>query len=405
MTEYQEAETTRMPVAVVPRGGAPMPSMTAGENLLQLVVERKRALQVADFIREEAVARIKAEGTYGMDEPNVFSDWVNDVLADPDPGAYGVAAAEPAKAYSAYVATRLEDPFHVSYRAVRALSKRTNEEEANAFVHLRWRQELAWAQRIRTMNSAKEAVLAHGFLMNAARNPSREFADLAHAWDAAKEDGTFLRSASHGLTAHEIRHGNTMPLHKPVFLGMINQKRGEKLERMGLEKLSGAANAVKAIEQAEVRGVFAQKAANAARRTPLCRIMGIIGVAIETAREPDVLAADERRFLLELERGKVRCPTAGLPYNEFVDWLRATPAGEPPPAPRPYDDACHVLAQHLLRPSAWLASLPADYIHAGAMDGPTYRSWIHPIATREVSTPRDLVCSYGFHLARKAYRH
>ncbi len=382
-----------------------MTTMTAGENLVTLIVERKRTLQVAAFVREEAVARIKAEGTYGMDEPSVFSDWVNDVLADPDPRGYAAAAAEPAKAYSAYVATRLADPFHVSYRAVRALAKRTNEVEANAFVHLRWRQELAWAQRIRGMRSAKEAVLAHTFLRSAARNPSREFCDLAQAWDAAKEDGSFLRSSSHDLTAHEIRHGNKMPCHKPVFLGLTNQRKGEKLERMGLERLSGAANAARKVEEDEIRGVFASKAANAARRNPLCRIMGIIGVAIETARGPDLLVAEERRFLVELERGKVRCGTAGLPYNEFVDWLRATPAGEEPPPPQPYDDACHVLAQHLIRPSAWLAALPDDYIHAGAMDATTYRSWIHPIASREVPTPRDLVCSYGFHLARLTYRH
>ncbi len=378
--------------------------MDAGESMLALVKVRRQALQLAPFVREEAEARVKAEGVPGMDEGRLNTEWVNDVLADPDARAYEAASADPAGAYRGFLDQRIREPYHVTFRAMRALAQRVGATRANTFVHLRWWQEIAWAKRMRAFDSARTAVLAHSFLLQAARDPGRAFTELAAAWEVASLDGAYMRSPSHEMTEHAIRYGNALPAHTPVFLGLFATKLGENLDRMGLANLSRAAVHARQHEEAELRAVHARKAANAARRSPLSRIMGVIDVAIETGRSSNALVVDEGRFLVELERGRTPCATAGLPYSEFMDWLRAAPPAEDPGPPPPGTAVYQELTTLLARPLTWLGALPHDYQQAGASEVAVYQAWVGPVARREVPTPRDLVVDYGFHLVQRTYR-
>ena len=87
--------------------GEPPPDYAAAVALLK---ERKRRLEVADFVHARAAATVRAEGVPGMDEARVYLDWANDVLGDRERATFRLAAADPAKAYLAYVAERVAEP-------------------------------------------------------------------------------------------------------------------------------------------------------------------------------------------------------------------------------------------------------------------------------------------------------
>jgi len=373
-------------------------------GIVEFIKERRRVLEVAGFVHEEARRRISAEGVPGMDEAKLHLEWLNDVLADPDESAWASASSDPAVSYDAFLERRLADPYRVSYRAVRALERKIGPYDANKFVYLHWNQEVAWAQRLRASDCKRTAILSHMFLINAGKDTGKAFCELASAWETAWGRADFSRSISHGLTEHAIRDGQCLPEHVPVYLSLYEATRSSGIDRLPAAKIAEAALSAANVEAVRVRGALASKAAATARRTPLSRILGIIGVAAASRRDAATLWFDERRFLVEIEQGRVPCTTTGLPYTEFVNWLRAAAPGDPPGEPPPGHEAHRALHMVLTKPSSWLASLPADYAAAGATDAACYHAWIRPIASGAAPVPWDMAAAYGFHLSGRSFR-
>ena len=372
--------------------------------VLRLLLERKRRLDVADHVHKRAAATVKAEGVPGMDETRLFQDWQNDVLADRERATFTGAAADPGKAYLGYVAERVADPYHVSFRAVNALAKQAGEEEANTFVHVRWNQEMAWARRLRSAADDRVAVLAQLFLRSAAKEPGKAFAELAGAWSTAIEDIRFATAPEHHLSEGAIRALPDEVAYRPAFLRLYAIKHGANLDRMNEAQLSVAAAQARASEETERRGELSAASVAAARRSPLSRMLGVLDAAAETRRSSDVLVLDEARFLVEVARGRLPKVVRGLPYAEFIAWLRSNPPGPEPEPVAIGDEAHHAMARILSTPIYWLNKLPEDYEGVGCLDVDNFRDWANPIATGKAPVPRDPVADYGLHLVRRVYR-
>jgi hypothetical protein len=371
---------------------------------LRLLLERQRRLEVADHVHERAAAVLKADGVPGMDERRLFADWKNDIICDRERATFREAAADPAASYLGYVEGRIAEPYHVSYRAVRALAKQVDEDEANTFVHVRWHQELAWARRFRAGADDRVAVLSQLFLRAAAKDPCKAFADLATAWATAIDEIRFSTAPEHDLSESAIRALPGEVSYRPAFLRLYEIKHGSVLDQMKDGNLLAAAAQARSAEEADRRGDLAAGSVAAARRSPLSRLPGVISVAAETGRGSNALVRDERRFLSDLSRGRWPKVVRGLPYSEFLDWLRTTPP-EPEPAPVAIGDDEHLALTRLLAaPMSWLNNLPEAYRELDSHDVDTFREWAFPLSAGTAPVPLDAVADYGFHLVRKAYR-
>ena len=380
-----------------------VPPGVAAEHILSLIRDRSRNLSVPADTREIARAMVKDHGAPGMDEAKLFPDWKSDVLSDDEEGAYEAASAAPGKAYLEYVRTRLDDPFFVSFRAVRSLARKIGDDEANLFVHLRWRQEVAWAKRMRASRDARTAVIAHTFLMTAAKEPSKSFLDLAEAWVGAMADPAFSMSPTHAMTVSAIRASETEAAHVPAFQRLFALRHGSIIDKMTDARLVAASSHARSVEEAELRTAAARRSAAVARNSPLSRVIGVIEAARSTGRSSDELVSEERSFLRELEMGRVPGVHGGYPYADFIRWLRAPPSGVATESTKPGDVAYRNLTRLLNNPLSWLQSLPADYIDMQATTVSHYREWVDPFMAGSKPPPLDLVVDYGFFLVAKTF--
>ena len=113
---------------------------------------------------------------------------------------------------------------------------------------------------------------------------------------------------------------------------------------------------------------------------------------------------NEGLFLADILRGRLPKVVRGLPYHEFVAWLRARPAGEEPEPVAIGDEEHKALVRILSMPVSWLNQLPEAFLPLGATDVETFRSWAAPLAAGTARIPRDAVADYGLHLVRLNYR-
>lgn len=362
-----------------------------------MVETEMRRLDVTPDVAEHAKVAVKAADVPGLDPLKLYAEWRNDVMAMGG-DALAQAVSDPGKAYLGWLAERLKDPFHVTFRAVRTFGKNRDVEGVNEFVHLRWPQEVAWGHRLRASEDDRTAFFSTLFLRQAAFNPSKSFLEVAEAYESAMLDHSFATAAERAATTRSIRLGSGTTAYRPAFLRLYEVKHALSLDRMKPAEMAAAAHRARESQAIDRNRGLAEAACRAAKASPMSRLVGVIHVARETLRGPDQLVQEERAFLEAAGKGEVALLSGGLPHFEFIKWLRARPAAT---AIEPADEDPN-LTRILASPTRWVESLSRDLHDLGARDPRALGSWLAPIVERQRPAPMDCVVDFGFHLLGRA---
>jgi hypothetical protein len=135
-------------------------------------------------IPDEVMARhVEAVEAAGYREPDalarLYREWLNDSLAAFGTPRFDAAATAPATDFASWLVGRLPDPYRVTVRAHDTVRARFGDEVAIAMSSVVWRQEIAWASRMRGDDNARVACLAELWLRAARRDPAHMFKGIA----------------------------------------------------------------------------------------------------------------------------------------------------------------------------------------------------------------------------------
>lgn len=389
--------------------GANQRALITSKAVTRVMLERVARLAVREETRAKARSRVAAQGLAGLDAGRLEGEWKSDVLACPGPDGrpderlLDEVAGDPDSAFLEWLEGRLAEPYAVSYRFHQRALKRLDPEDANKFYSVVWDQEIAWARRLRSDASPKVAVLAQMFLRQVLMDSGQEFLTLASIYGQLGTDLAYRDAVEHEYTADQIRAGMGSPSFGPIFLRLYGQSKAERVDRMKPNELEALAGFARKAEADEMLRLAGGRAARTARRTPLSHLTGVISTAIEVGLDSDGLVFAESAFLAAIESGAVPVPlTVGLPYTEFLQWLRTAEI------PRPREDAVHPgrqagLLEVLARPQRWIERLPPEYKSLGGDSVSVYRDWISPLAVGEREPPSDVLVDYGFHLVERGF--
>ncbi|CAH1688528.1 conserved hypothetical protein [Hyphomicrobiales bacterium] len=378
----------------------------APEVLANFLLEQRERLRLKAETRAFSVEFVQTNGITGMSEPDLHMEWFNDVVCDASRRAS--AAQDPDGSYRAWLAQRVRDPFAVSYRTYDKMKRRWNIESVNLMINVVWHQEIAWAQRTRLSPDDRDAFLANLFLVAAAKDPSRECLRLAEAREIAAQDPAYATAIEHDFPPGQIRMDpNIGARFVPLWLRTYRFQTAERLNTMNGTQMMHLAEKVRQMEKQERRVIVAERAVAACRRNPISRMIGVISVAIEVGWDADLLVAAEQLFLEKLLKGELTlAPDTGLPYTEFTQFVRTTPAEALADLTGPEfnltseADLFSVVADS----RGFVNALPDNYHNLGAAEVEVFRAWLAPLATRKRAVPRDLVVDYGFHLVAQSFR-
>lgn len=379
---------------------------TVPDFLANFLLDQQQRLALPEGLRGRAADIVSQAGVAGMSEPELQLEWFNDALCDKDLRAK--ALADPAGHYLNWVEDRVKTPFRVSYRIYDKIKRLWGVEAVNLVVNVVWPQEIAWGHRLRLSNDDRVAFMANVFLVSAARDPSRECLRLAETRATAVQDPVYTMAVAHEFSPAQIRSDPHIAANfEPLFLRAYRSLVADRINAMTPAQLSHLADTVRHKEGLERKALAWKRAVMACRRSPLSRVNGVISAAIEMNYDADTLILVEEIFLAKLAAGEISVDMdVGLPYRDFISFIRQTPAGSIPETSLPVDAMASeaALFSVVANPEGFIATLPDQYHQLGAGERLKFTNWLRPIAGRQRATPRDLVCDYGFHLVNAGFR-
>jgi hypothetical protein len=372
-----------------------------GDGLGKMLKRRIAALEHGPDTRRAAAAAIAKSGNRFMDEKVLWLEWRNDLLATPRASVdFERARTDPDRNYLNWIDERTLDPYRVSYRAVDKVADRVGIEKANLLIQVRWQQEIAWAHRLRRSVDDRDAIASNLFLTKSQHDASAEFVKFADAYMEAIDDHSYVTAPEHEYDAEQIRNGFGSDAFVPVYLRRGRVAYASNLERLPAKVVKSTADNMRRLEERELAVRAAKRAAEAARRTQMARLPGMIDVALDVGLDSDGLLAAQERFVDLLEAGTMPVPIGtGLPYHEFLAWLRTTRHVKEQIS-REVDEviAESDLLSIVASPVRWVAKLPPDYRLMGGDEPAVFREWVMPLMGKRRKMPRDVVADYGFHL-------
>ena len=132
-------------------------------------------------------------------------EWVSDTLGlDKSDEQYKNAFISPSTHFLTWLSQRVQNPYHVTYRAVDKASKQYGFEFASLMHRTRWVQEIAWAKKMRNDPDGITCIFANLFLMASKKNPSKVFLSLVDLGADLIEDAAYFASNIHDLNEKEI---------------------------------------------------------------------------------------------------------------------------------------------------------------------------------------------------------
>jgi len=377
--------------------------LKAGEDLWQFALRIQEALSLDASTRQRARDTVATTSENpGLSEADLYLEWFNDLLCDGRERQK--ALSSPDLHYLSWLAGRVKNPFHISFRDHQGLMRRFGSPEtANQLVNVVWKQEIAWAHRLRLSKDDKTAILANIFLLAATQNPSRELSRLAEMRETVMSEMDYALAPEHECPPAQIRSDPHIGgRFTPLFLRRYRVAAQSKIVQMTPEQLLHLAETVRHKEKKARRFLAAERAIIICRRSPLCRLTGVIAAAAEAGYDSDALVAGEATFLDKLSSGEETIePNTGTPYVEFIAWLRRNPPVQPQNIGSFTSQTA--LNAAIVNPSRFIDTLPEGYRDLGAGVRDVFAAWIAPYLAGDVA-PIDLVCDYGFHLVGESFR-
>lgn len=361
---------------------------------------RRRAARLKLSARAlESASQIVAEA--GLQDKDAMTrlrkEWFNDLMADPSDDDYAAAIGDPDAHFLSWITLRSRLPYHVTYRAVDKAGRRCGPDLALLMVKVRWKQEVAWAQRARSSRDEVQAVLAALFIAEARRDPGKVFVSLTEeAASATATDRFYADHPNHELTAEEIRNGFGDEAWRPVWQRYAERQFAPLLEKLSDVKLGALAKKARQDEQHEKRRMAIEQTTGYLERWPLSRRISLLHLGLKEHLSSNDVVNAERAYILALRRGTVELPASGQAVDTaFFDWMRGSDF--PIDAPNEDQTAERLDAVRFLG-SRWIDHLPEDLIDIGARSRVAFSEWRKQVLTGVRPPPLDPVADYGMFL-------
>ena len=328
-------------------------------------------------------------------------EWVSDTLGlDKDDVNYKNAFLSPSTHFITWLSKRVQDPFHVSYRAVNKATKEYGFEFASLMHKTRWVQEVAWAKKMRNDPDGITCIFANLFLMATRKNPSKVFLSLVEIGANLVEDAAFFGSNLHDLNADEIRTCNvTSADWKPLFLRYSYKNFSSKVGEMPEEKKEKAIQQVRNIYQSEIEQEGLKGSFDYINSYPLSSRLMVVMKAISRGFNSNFVCHCENIFLTELKNLKVKQEHGVSLEQTFLLWLKS--ASIPPIAE--ISDA-EILRRHrevASLNSYWIANLPNDYKEFNSSSKTNFIAWRDLVLSGQREAPLNPKADYLFYLIQE----
>lgn len=369
----------------------------------RLLRKRVEALSFPESVLVEAAEIIRNSGMKVADAAVILKkEWLNDLVATTNSLEFKRAAANPGSHFLAFVSERAKKPFHVTYRAVDAVSRRFGSDLASRFAHIVWPQEIAWAQRLRLDPNPNTATRAAMFLRETENNPARMFSKIADLYSDAVAKVGYTENAAHELSAIEIRFDDVVPEFNPLFLKYASRHYSELLQNMSRDKVELLASRASKDERLDRSLITARKVVETTRRFPMRRLPNVISLAKSLELSSNDLFQLEKAFLAKMENGEVELEQGlNSPHIAFVTMLTSDSARKELLAMTPaldIDEASIQWEVANLESRRWVKDMPAAFDKWGDIALLEVEKWKVSIVDEKREAPMDMVSDFGFWL-------
>jgi hypothetical protein len=367
------------------------------EAAMEKLRRRAAKLVVAPAAMEEALRVVQSAGFKdAKDCDRLRKEWFNDVMADETDDDYTQAARNPNRHFLDWLRKRVQQPFHVSYRQINKVA-RTFGTEVSLVMASRWRQEIAWAHRLRLDTNDQIAVLAGIFLRDAKRDPGKLFVAMAESYvTAVAEDPFYANHPNHNLNEDEIREASVNGGFNPLFLRVAQKLYYTILDKMSSVEREAVARKARQEEVTELKRLKVRRMVGYLHRFPLRHRCSVLFSVRSKLSSNDMVLA-ERAFLDGLLDGSIpfdQTDEHRLP-SLFTQWL-ATAAF---PADLQSDQEIEDRRDAVLSLGmAWVEKLPLDLKNIGGTKRSLFNQWRAAILAGKRLPPADPLVDYAMYL-------
>lgn len=367
-----------------------------------LIQKRSAALNFSDRVFNDAERIVQKAGLTlpGIVE-ELWKEWFNDMVGTRNGSEYRKAARDPGGHFLEWLRVRATRRFHITWRAIDKLSRAYSPEVAAHFTSIIWPQEIAWAQRMRTFSNPHVATRAALFLRETEGKPAKTFEALSEIYADTVRTIVDIDSPAADLTPAEIRYGEDLPDHTPLFLRYAAKAYKERLDPMDREKLELLADRASRDELSDRALGIAKKMAAAARLNPMRQSPSVISAAISLGIGPNELYLAETAFLDRLERGEVTIePGLRSPQLAFINQIsdkksrKVLVSASIAPEIDPPVDKWEIANLD----KRWVADLPTGFAVFGALRA-KLEIWKSAIVDGQRNIPYDRVSDFGFFIS------
>lgn len=367
------------------------------------------ALKLAlNGLRLGAETEADAKGLVGdLDRyERLYQEWLNDVITLRGTIVYRDAMRRPDSEFFAWLEVRLKDPYHLSPRALKLAQAHLSSDAAKALVTVKWRQEIAWAKRMRLADEDTTACLAGLWLKAAERSPIEAFrAILAVHTDA--RDARPSSDFDHGFDMLSPQEIERLPLDRApdllMWLKSAEATFGEDMNRRPGFMRKGALQARREAKSESDRKHRQRKAEMLRRNRPALSFT-VLGILARRSLSADDIFASEQAFVDAVAEGRSACPARSDGTPEFLRWASAW-SGQAP-AVEPLDLIARGEKLRSLSP-IWLKSLPESVRSLGGAKVGLFNQWVAERCNPSSDPPpADPVIDFALWLlARRSPRH
>jgi hypothetical protein len=328
----------------------------------------------------------------------LYREWVNDLVVDYAGPSFKAAAKMPDATFLAWAQARIDDPWRVTPRAHMPLIRLYGEEAVALFITVRWKQEVAWARRMRASDNDRITLLAERWLRETRKDPTTMLSEIISLYvKGVALEAEYSESDRHLMSEDEILDARPDDGGwRPLWLRLAEREYGKRVTELPRQHLGLMATKVRETEWKErTERVRHQMADNLRKHRPSLMV-GVLSVAANLGISSDDLVVAEHLFIKEIEEGTLD-PTMnqGPLWRTFL--LRLSSATGISPFPTPEEETRRMTLIEQIAPS-WMENLPGDLRRMGAAVKSNLLSWFDAILTQGRQVPLDPTVDFGLWL-------
>ena len=339
----------------------------------------------------------------GFGEPDaarrLYREWLNDTLIADGSNRCRQATRTPDSCFLDWLGIRLHEPYRVSVRCHDAARADHGEEVALLFSEVRWKQEVAWAKKMRSSDNDRIAVLAEMWLTAARRDLAKLFGGMLEIYSGeAIVDPFYSRSHFHMMTQEEILGGCADDAHwRPLWLRFAEREFGRQLNVLPRGHMTLLATRCREHEWSDRTLRERTRQANSLRAHRPSLMIAVLQAALDYGLSSNDLLAAEAEFVDAVEKGDINLldRPGDSAWRVFVERLQSWSGQQEIPSPDMRKSRLEAIEQ--MSPT-WSNTLPGHFLDIGAGSQKALVAWFNDIRSDMRSVPQDPAVDFGMWL-------